>query len=93
MKTKEVRSKYGLSRKINFIKENKLLDKKEDHFKEYSSSKYELLDQAKKSVGRMPWHQEPKKDAAISEMPRGGESSHRSVDIRMGKPGRLKTCH
>ena len=53
--------------KINFIKETRLLDKKEDHFKEYSSSKYELLDQAKKSVGRMPWHQEPKKDVISCE--------------------------
>ena len=27
------------------------------------------------------------KDVAIYEKPRGGESSHRSEDIRMGKPG------
>jgi len=40
----------------------------------------------------MPWHQEPKKDAAISDMPRGVESRHRSVDFRMGKPGREKLC-
>ena len=35
----------------------------------------------------MPWHWKPKKDVAIYEKPRGGESSHRSEDIRMGKPG------
>ena len=27
--------------------------------------------QAKKSIGRMPWHQEPKKDAMNCEKPRG----------------------
>ena len=43
--------------------------------------------QATKSARGMPWHQEPTKDAAICEKPRGAESRHRSVDIRMGKPG------
>ena len=46
--------------------------------------------QATKSVRGMPWHQEPMKDAATSDMPRGGASSQRSVDFRMGKPGYLK---
>ena len=36
----------------------------------------------------MPWHQEPKKDVAIYDKPRLGESSLRSVDFRMGKPDR-----
>ena len=31
--------------------------------------------QAKKSARGMPWHWEPKKDAAICEKPREGESS------------------
>ena len=30
--------------------------------------------QATKSVRGMPWHQEPTKDAAICEKPRGAES-------------------
>ena len=34
----------------------------------------------------MPWHQQPKKDAAICEKPRGVESRQRSGGIRMGKP-------
>ena len=40
--------------------------KEENHFK----------DQARKSVGRMPWHQEPKKDAISCEKPRGGANIH-----------------
>jgi hypothetical protein len=46
--------------------------------------------QANKSTGRMPWHQEPKKDAASCEKPRLGANSHRPVDIRMGEPTRGK---
>ena len=49
--------------------------------------KNENTGQATKSTRGMPWHQEPTKDAAISDMPRGAESRHRSVDFRMGKPG------
>ena len=33
-------------------------------------------DQAKKSVGRMPRHQEPKKDVISCEKPRGGANIH-----------------
>jgi hypothetical protein len=36
----------------------------------------------------MPRHQEAMKDAATCEKPRGVGSELRSVDIRMGKPGR-----
>ena len=39
-----------------------------------------------KSIGRMPWHQEPKKDAISCEKLRGGANSLRAADIRMGKP-------
>ena len=49
--------------------------------------------QAKKSKGRMPWRQEPKKDAVSSEMPRGDANGQRSADVRMGKPGRENLCH
>ena len=42
--------------------------------------------QATKGARGMPWHREPMKDAAISDMLRGGESSLRSGDFRMGKP-------
>ena len=56
------------------------------------SNKVEIIllnnGQARKSVRGMPWHQEPKKDVAIYDKPRLGESSLRSVDFRMGKPGR-----
>ena len=34
---------------------------------------------------RMPWHWEPKKDAANGETLRGEVSIHRSADIRMRK--------
>ena len=49
--------------------------------------------QAKKSTGWMPRHQAPKKDVASCEKQGGAASRHRSLDIRMGKPGKLKTCH
>ena len=52
-----------------------------------------LQDQAKKSIGWMPWHQLPKKDAAICEKPRGAESGLRASDIRMGKPARRRDWH
>ena len=42
--------------------------------------------QAKKSIRRMPWHQEPKKDVTSCEKLRGAAHTHGSVDIRMGKP-------
>ena len=48
--------------------------------------------QANKGARGMPWHWKPTKDVAIYEKPRGGESSPRSVDIRMGKPGRAILC-
>ena len=35
----------------------------------------------------MPWHQEPMKDVAGDETPRGAASKRRSGDVRMGKPG------
>ncbi len=35
----------------------------------------------------MPRHQEPTKDVANDEMPRGAVSKLRSGDVRMGKPG------
>ena len=50
-------------------------------------------DQAKKSVGRMPRHQEPKKDAVSGETRRGEANNRRSADVRMGKPGREKPGH
>ena len=38
-------------------------------------SSHSLDDQATKGVWRMPWGQEPKKDAAHSEMPGGAAST------------------
>ena len=39
------------------------------------ASSHSLDDQATKGVWRMPWGQEPKKDAAHSEMPGGAAST------------------
>ena len=36
----------------------------------------------------MPWRNEPKKGAVSCEKPRGTASRFRSVDTRMGEPGR-----
>ena len=49
--------------------------------------------QAIKSVGRMTWHQEPKKDVTSCEKLRLGANIHRSGDIRMGKPGTAIPYH
>jgi hypothetical protein len=38
----------------------------------------------------MPRRQEPKKDVANDEMPRGAVSEHRSGGVRMGKPASCK---
>ena len=47
---------------------------------------YIRIGQVIKSIGRMPWHQEPMKDGISTEMLRGVANRHRSGDIRMGKP-------
>ena len=49
--------------------------------------------QAIKSVGRMTWHQEPKKDVTSCEKLRLGANIHRPADIRMGKPGKAIPYH
>ena len=46
-----------------------------------------------KSVGRMTWHQEPKKDVTSCEKLRLGANIHRPADIRMGKPGTAIPYH
>ena len=40
----------------------------------------------------MPWHQEPTKDVTSCEKLRGAAHTLRSVDVRMGKPGRAILC-
>ena len=52
-----------------------------------------LRGQANKSIRRMPWHQEPKKDVTSCDKPRGGANIHRAVDFRMGKPSRAILCY
>ena len=52
-----------------------------------------IINQANKSIGRMPRHQAPKKDVASCEKLRGAASRLRTVDIRMGKPGGEKPRH
>ena len=49
--------------------------------------------QAIKSVGRMTWHQEPKKDVTSCEKLRLGANIHRPADILMGKPGTAIPYH
>ena len=49
--------------------------------------------QAIKSVGRMTWRQEPKKDVTSCEKLRLGANIHRPADIRMGKPGTAIPYH
>ena len=47
-------------------------------------------DQAKKGAGWMPGHRTARKDVASCEKQWGAASERRSMDIRMGKPGRGK---
>ena len=62
---------------------------------EYKYNYKKILETRKssKSVRGMPWLSEAKKDVTSCEKPRGGANSHRSVDIRMGKPGKEDPCH
>lgn len=53
----------------------------------YVILKKNQVGQAIKSVGRMTWHQEPKKDVTSCEKLRLGANIHRPADVRMGKPG------
>ena len=41
--------------------------------------------QANKSIGRMPWHQEPMKDVTSCDKLRGAANKLRSADFRMWK--------
>ena len=56
--------------------------------KQFRELNYKEEVQAKKSTGRMPWHQEPKKDVTSCDKPRGAANKLRSGDFRMGKPTR-----
>jgi hypothetical protein len=44
------------------------------------------IGEVRKGARRMPRCQEPKKDGANTEMPRGAVSERRYVDVRMGEP-------
>ena len=59
----------------------------------YVIQKPNQVGQAIKSVGRMTWHQEPKKDVTSCEKLRLGANIHRPADIRMGKPGTAIPYH
>ena len=66
------------------------------NFKQISNSyviqKPNQVGQAIKSVGRMTWHQEPKKDVTSCDKLREGANDYRSADFRMGKPGKAILC-
>ena len=55
---------------------------KETVLNELSNSEEQAKEvQAKKSIRRMPWHQEPKKDVTSCDKPRGAANKLRSVDF------------
>ena len=58
----------------------------------HNSSENQKNGQAVKSARGMPWHQEPKKDATSCDKLRGAAHTHRSGDLRMGKPGTAIPC-
>ena len=73
---------------------NKELKENERSFEDRGQRQRELhKGQANKSIRRMPWHQEPKKDVTSCDKPRGGANIHRAVDFRMGEPDRAILCH
>ena len=61
-----------------FLREAARAADAENNFKRKNELKKEENheDQAKKSVGRMPWHQEPKKDVISCEKLWGGANIH-----------------
>ena len=61
--------------------------------REYQDTEDKLYGESTKGTRWMPKHQMAKKDVANCEKPRRAVSEHRPGDIRMGKPGRLETCH
>ena len=65
-------------------KEEKVFPKKEGN---KSSITHIKRDQAIKSTGRMPWHQEPKKDVTSCDKLRRGANILGPADFRMGEPG------
>ena len=48
--------------------------------------------EANKGVRGMPWLSKDTKDVESCEKLRGVAIEQRSVDVRMGKPNKLKTC-
>ena len=56
-------------------------------------TKDEKLGQVTKSVGRMPWHLEPMKDAVSCEKLRRAANKPRPVDIRMWKHAMTNSLH
>ena len=89
MKTEQSKSKV-ISKILRVKKLQYLLSSRKQP---RTKKRFELNGQATKSARGMPWHQEPTKDAAICDKPRLAESRLRSVDFRMGKPGRAILCH
>ena len=56
---------------VNLLKKGKLNFKRKNLLFLYNSKTFKQ-GQARKSVGRMTWHQEPKKDVTSCDKPRGG---------------------
>ena len=54
---------------------------KTNRFANAIAGRYAYKGKAKKGAGRMPWHQEPKKDVISCEKPWGGAHIPRSTDV------------
>ena len=78
------RRKLSNSRRKKDIKKNKVgngnystaISNAEKTHADSRESSERTRDQANKSTGRMPWHQEPKKDVVNCEKPWGAVSKH-----------------
>ena len=76
---------------VNLLKKGKLNFKRKNLLFLYNSKTFKQ-GQARKSVGRMTWHQEPKKDVTSCDKLRGMANTCRSADFRMGKPTQSRDC-
>ena len=93
-KTKRLRSNFCFRRRRASEKRGRVLVYVTEAWKRRESSIKQKgqarRGQARKSTGRMPWHQEPKKDVTSCDKLWGVANTHRSTDFRMGKPGWLR---
>ena len=82
-----------MRKKAKFKRVTKSSSKKLKQQKMMNIIQKRIKGQAIKSIGRMPWHQEPKKDVTSCDKLRVAANRHRTADFRMGEPNKSETCY